>query len=103
MASLIDVPPEILRRVCDYALPRGWTFSFRQDDTEDNREPTWSIYHEIGSSRRKLVSQGPCLAHKDGVWCRARLSEAVYTAGALQQVSKSIAAEARGRTIGLNS
>jgi hypothetical protein len=36
MTRLDDLPPEILRRICEYALPQGMTFSFEDRVTNSN-------------------------------------------------------------------
>lgn len=39
MICLGDLPLEILRRICEYALPQGLEFGFQQRHTEEGSDP----------------------------------------------------------------
>lgn len=58
MSRLDDLPPEILRRICEYALPQGLTFSFEET------HPAW------GGDRLVWI-----------VWAARRLHERVIVVG----------------------
>lgn len=90
LPSLEDLPPEILRRVCEYALPQGLKFSFQQRDPDEDSDPSWSLYVEGRHQRRDICKD--C-----GSWQPCKhdsIVDEVHTS--LLYINKCIAAEARG-------
>lgn len=108
MIRLHDLPPELLRRVCEFALPQGLKFSFHRDAESDSSVP-WSFHIAEGNGPAVDVTSYRAMlgkSRKSGLdtvrRCRNQdLIEEVQTA--LLYVNKVISAEARGkpRTTGI--
>lgn len=96
MVRLVDLPPELLRRVCEFALPQGLTFSFHRDE-EDDSNSSWSLQIDEGDGtyREMPEAMGQKGSSTLKRFQKEALTEEVQIP--LLYVNKVVAAEARGK------
>lgn len=105
MTCLEDLPPELLRRIFEYALPQGLTFSFeRQRYHALDSEHRWNVFAarrphpsalvvgELNHPRKKKRSE--CKMCLPLVCKHDDIANDMQTA--LLYINKAIASEARG-------
>lgn len=103
-SHLESLPPELLRRIFEYALPQGFTFSFEQWEHDSS---LWTVLAAVGGYRVGFVANKPpgWRPKKYGVCyavCFCRLDPEDFNSDvyiALSRVNKAVASEARGTSL----